>query len=66
MHGPDGTGYQEWISWTEITLPDRITLRHGEFRGDRNALESILTFEPDGVATRIEMRTVFPTKELRS
>jgi len=24
-----------------------------------------LTFEPDGAATRIEMRTVFPTKELR-
>jgi uncharacterized protein YndB with AHSA1/START domain len=23
------------------------------------------TFEPDGAATRIEMRTVFPTKELR-
>src|SRR5216684_1336223 len=30
MHGPDGTDYQEWISWT-----------------------------------RIEMRTVFPAKELR-
>jgi uncharacterized protein YndB with AHSA1/START domain len=24
-----------------------------------------LTFAPDGAATRIEMRTVFPTKELR-
>ena len=24
-----------------------------------------MTFEPDGAATRIEMRTVFPTKELR-
>src|ERR687898_495252 len=36
MHGPDGTDYQEWISWTEIAP-----------------------------ATRIEMRTLFPTKELR-
>jgi Activator of Hsp90 ATPase homolog 1-like protein len=36
MHGPDGTDYQEWISWTEIAPPERI-----------------------------EMRTVFPTKELR-
>ena len=26
---------------------------------------SVLTFAPDGAATRIEMRTVFPTKELR-
>jgi len=21
MHGPDGTDYQEWISWTEIAPP---------------------------------------------
>ena len=65
MHGPDGTDYQEWISWTEITPPERIALLHGEFRGDPNAFESVLTFAPDGAATRIEMRTVFPTKELR-
>ena len=65
MHGPDGTDYQEWISWTEIAPPTRIALLHGESRGDPNAFESVLTFELDGAATRIEMRTVFPTKELR-
>jgi uncharacterized protein YndB with AHSA1/START domain len=65
MHGPDGTDYQEWISWTEIVPPERIALLHGEFRGDPNAFESVMTFAPDGVTTRIEMRTVFPTKELR-
>ena len=65
MHGPDGTDYQEWISWTEIAPPERIALLHGESRGDPNAFESVLTFAPDGVATRVEMRTVFPTKELR-
>src|SRR3954467_1273046 len=65
MHGPDSTEYQEWISWTQIAVPERIALRHGEFRGDPNAFESVLTFEPHGAATRIEMRTVFPTKELR-
>src|SRR3954454_8557157 len=65
MHGPDGTDYQEWISWTEITPPERIALLHGESRGDPNAFESVLTFAPDGAATRIEMRTLFPTKELR-
>ena len=64
MHGPDGTDYQEWICWTEIA-PERIALLHGEFRGDPNAFESVLTFAPDGGATRIEMRTVFPTKALR-
>ena len=65
MRGPDGTDYAEWITWTEIAPPERIALLHGESRDDANAFESVLTFEPDGAATRIEMRTVFPTKELR-
>jgi uncharacterized protein YndB with AHSA1/START domain len=65
MHGPDGTNYTEWITWTEIAPPERITLLHGESRGDPNAFESVLMFEPVGAATRIQMHTVFPTKELR-
>jgi uncharacterized protein YndB with AHSA1/START domain len=65
MHGPDGTDYQAWVSWTEISPPERIALLLGESRGDPNAFESTLTFAPNGATTRIEMRTVFPTKELR-
>ena len=65
MHGPDGTDYQEWICWTEITRPEWIAMLHGESRGDPNAFESVLTFEPAGEQTRIVMRAVFPTKELR-
>jgi uncharacterized protein YndB with AHSA1/START domain len=65
MHGPDGTDYTEWITWTEIAPPERIALRHGASRGDPDAFASVLTFAPDGAATRIEMRTVFPTTELR-
>ena len=53
------------ITWTEISPPERIALLHGESRGDPNAFESVLTFEPAGAATRMEMRTVFPTKDLR-
>jgi hypothetical protein len=68
MHGPDGTDYQEWITWTELARPERIEFLHGEILDDPNAFESVLTFGPDGpdgTATRIEMRTVPPTKELR-
>src|SRR3954452_12873842 len=36
MRGPDGTDYQEWISWTEIVPPKRIAMLHGESRGDPN------------------------------
>ncbi|MET0426010.1 MAG: SRPBCC family protein [Actinoplanes sp.] len=65
MHGPDGTDYPEWITFTEIVPPERIVLLHGERRDDPNAFVSVLTFAADGAATRLEMRTVFPTRELR-
>jgi uncharacterized protein YndB with AHSA1/START domain len=65
MHGPDGTDYQEWISWTDIVPPERIAMLHGESPGDPNAFESVLTFTPKGDATLIEMRTLFPTASLR-
>ncbi|HEX7095824.1 MAG TPA: SRPBCC family protein [Acidimicrobiales bacterium] len=65
MHGSDGTDYPNWITWTEIVPAERIALRHGGRRDDPNAFESVLTFTPVGSATRLEMRTVFPTKEQR-
>ncbi|GAA1994295.1 SRPBCC domain-containing protein [Catenulispora subtropica] len=65
MHGPDGTDYPEWITWTEIVPPERIALLHGESRDDPNSFESTLAFTPHGTGTQIVMRTVFPTKQLR-
>jgi uncharacterized protein YndB with AHSA1/START domain len=65
MHAPDGTDYQEWITWTEISPPERIALLHGEFRDDPDTFESTLTFTPQGTGTLVEMRTVFPSRELR-
>lgn len=65
MHGPDGTDYPEWITWTEITPPERIAMLHGEHRDDPNAFDSVLTFAADGGATEIELCTVFQTKEQR-
>ncbi len=65
MHGPDGTDFQEWICWTEILPPDRIALLHGEFDGDPNTFKSLFTFVPSSAGTRVELNTVFPTKELR-
>src|SRR3954462_9655265 len=55
MHRPGGTDYPEGITGAEIGAAERIVLLHGESGGDPNAFESVLTFEPDGVATRIEM-----------
>ena len=65
MRGPDGVDYPEWIRWDEIAPPERITLLHGERDGDPNAFTTVLSFTVDGAATRVELRTVFPTKALR-
>ena len=65
MHAPDGTDYQEWITWTEIAPPERIAFLHGESPDDPDAFESVLTFQPDAAGTRIELRTVFPSKQAR-
>jgi len=65
MHGPDGSDYQEWITWTDIAPPERIAFLHGDSPHDPNAFESILTFQPDGAVTRIEMRTLFPSAQAR-
>ena len=65
MHGPDGTDYQEWITFSEIMVPERIALVHGEFEDDPDAFESELTFASVAEGTLIRMRTVFPTKALR-
>src|SRR5260221_1884868 len=48
MHGPDGTDYQQWITWREIVPPARIALLHGEARGDPKAFESVPTLSPAG------------------
>src|SRR3954447_11178097 len=65
LHGPDGTDYQEWITWTQIVPPERIAMVHGESRDDPDAFESVLRLEPEGATTWLEMRTVFRTRELR-
>ena len=65
MHGPDGTDYQEWISWTAIVPPSASRCSTVSPAATRTPSSRSSTFAPDGAATRIEMRTVFPTKELR-
>nr|WP_308161215.1 SRPBCC domain-containing protein [Dietzia psychralcaliphila] len=65
MHGPDGTDYPEWITWREIIPAERISLLHGESADDPETFESVLVFESQGEGTRVDFRTVFPTKELR-
>ena len=62
MHGPDGTDYQNRITYDEVVKPERLVYRHG---GDVDAepvqFHVTVTFEDLGGKTRLTMRMVFPS-----
>ena len=61
MHGPDGTDYQNKIVYREIVKPERIAYSHVS----GPAFESTVTFTAEGDKTRVEVRMVFESAELR-
>jgi len=65
MHGPDGTDYPNHVEYLEISLPERIVMRHGSRRDDPDAFVSTVTFDEWAGACRVTLRSVFKTKELQ-
>jgi len=63
MHGPDGTDYQNKITYVEIDAPRKLVYRHG---GDKDVepvnFEVTVTFDDAGAGrTKLNMRMVFPS-----
>jgi uncharacterized protein YndB with AHSA1/START domain len=61
MHGPDGTDYQNKIIYREIVKPERIAYSHVS----GPLFEATATFTAEGDKTRVEVRMVFESAELR-
>ena len=61
MHGPDGTDYQNKFIYRAIVKPERITYSHVS----GPLFEATVTFTAQGDKTRIEVRMVFESAELR-
>ena len=61
MHGPDGTDYQNKSIYREIVKPERITYSHVS----GPLFEATVTFTAQGDNTRVEVRMVFESAELR-
>ncbi|MDP2411221.1 MAG: SRPBCC family protein [Pseudolabrys sp.] len=60
MHGPDGTDYQNRITFDDIVAPERIAYHHGG--GDDVEpvqFRTTVTFEALGRRTRVTLRMVF-------
>ena len=66
MHGPDGTDYQNRITFEAVDRPERLVYRHGG--GDD--VEPVqfhvtVTFEDLGGKTRLTMKGLFATAAIR-
>src|SRR5580693_792183 len=62
MHGPDGTDYENRITYDEIVKPERLVYRHGGGDdGEPVQFHTTVTFENLGGKTRLVMRGQFPS-----
>jgi uncharacterized protein YndB with AHSA1/START domain len=67
MHGPDGTDYPNEHHYTEVVPQERITHQHGGHRpgGTEVSFVMTVTFEDEGDGTRVTLRQVHPSMEVR-
>lgn len=61
MHGPDGTDYENKITYREIRKPERLVYGHGDF--EREHFQVTLTLEEVRGKTKVTMHSVFPSKD---
>lgn len=60
MHEPDGKVWKNWICYDEISPLSRLAYAHGG-ESDEPEFHVVITFERQGAATWVTMRSVFPT-----
>lgn len=62
MHGPDGTDYDNKITYIEVVRPERLVYLHGtDIEDDPSQFQVTVTFEPHGDKTFLTMRALFKT-----
>ncbi len=67
MHGPDGTDYQNLITFDEIVKPEKLVYHHGGAVDiEPVAFDVTVAFEAIGDKTRVTMHAVFPTAAERN
>ena len=65
MHGPDGTDYGNKVVYSEVVKPERLRFAHGADDDGPAHFHVTVTFEDLGPRTRVTMRSIFPTAEVR-
>src|SRR5438067_13320982 len=67
MHGADGTAYPNKSVFREIVKPSRLTYSHGGGKPGDEGTSFLMTIslEAEGEKTRITLRHLFPSREVR-
>jgi uncharacterized protein YndB with AHSA1/START domain len=65
MHGPDGTDYENLITYREVVSPERLVYDHSD-PNDASRFETTVSFEETPEGTRVTLRALFPTVEARN
>jgi uncharacterized protein YndB with AHSA1/START domain len=67
MHGPDGKDYPNKKVYLEAVKPERLVYLHGGGKEGELAVnfETTVTFEEQGRKTKLTMRRLFPSAEVR-
>jgi uncharacterized protein YndB with AHSA1/START domain len=64
MHGPDGTDYNNRVTYHQVVKPERLVYSHGDDENPEMFLATV-TFEELGNKTRLTMRALFSTAAAR-
>ena len=65
MHGPNGTDYQNLITYKEVVPPERLVYAHGSTDENPEQFQVTVLFAEEDGRTRLNMRMLFRTQEER-
>jgi len=63
MHGPDGTDYPNYVTYTGIEKPKRIAYDHGSNAQHPSEFKAEITFKPEGAGTQVGLRMIVGAAE---
>jgi uncharacterized protein YndB with AHSA1/START domain len=58
MHGPDGTDYPNYVTYTEIAAPNRICYDHGTNAQHPDMFKAVITLADEDGKTRVTLRLI--------
>jgi len=64
MHGPDGTDYDNLVTYTEVKKPERLVYEHGE-PGAPPQFHATITLTAEGNKTRVVLHSRFASVAVR-